>query len=125
MKKEMMKLPDSELEVMQAIWSCSPPVSRGEIEKILEKTYPIAQTTCLTLLSRLIDKGYLKADKEGRGKNYIPLVSEQEYLASQSKRMFHKLCKGNISAFASALCDSGLTQEELAELRELLDKKQL
>ena len=26
------RLPDSELEVMQAVWACTPPVSRADIE---------------------------------------------------------------------------------------------
>lgn len=119
------KLPDSELEVMQAVWACTPPVSRADIEDILQNTYPIAQTTLLTLLTRLTEKGYLSVDKAGRGKSYTPTVSQQEYLAAQSSRFFRKLCGGNISTFASALCDSGLSKEEIAQLRDLLERDAL
>ena len=45
-----------------------------------------------------------------------------DYLASQSKNFFEKLCGRNISTFAAALCDSGLTKEELAELRDMLKR---
>lgn len=119
------RLPDSELNVMQAIWSCPPPVTRQDIEKKLEGTYPIAQTTLLTLLTRLTEKGFLTTDKLGRGKSYSPTVTEQEYLASQSRSFIDRLCGGSISTFASALCDSGLTKEELQELRDLLERGQL
>lgn len=119
------KLPDSELEVMQAIWACEPPVSRGDIEAYLKDRYPIAQTTLLTLITRLAEKGFLEIQVEGRVRYYSPLVTRQSYLAEQGNRFFHKLCGGNLSAFASALCDSGLTKEELAELRQLLERNGL
>ena len=56
------KLPDVEFEVMQAIWKCTPPVSRLEIEEILKDTHPMASTTLFTLLTRLSDKGFIKIE---------------------------------------------------------------
>ena len=119
------KLPDAELEVMQAIWQCTPPVARVEIDEILKDSHPMALTTLLTLLKRLSEKGFLKIEKSERSARYIPLVGEEEYLAEQSRRFFDKLCGGNLSTFATALCNSGLTDEEIAELRELLNQGKL
>ena len=119
------KLPDTELDVMQAIWACEVPVSRADIDRILQEKHPMALTTLLTLLTRLSEKGFIKIEKEGRSSRYYPLVSQQEYLAQQSNRFLQKLCGGSLSVFATALCDSGLTKEELAELRSLLDKEEL
>ncbi len=116
------RLPDAELEVMQAVWDCTPPVTRAGIDEILHKTHPMAQTTLLTLLTRLAEKGFISIEKNGRRSEYVPLVVKQDYLASQSRRFFDKLCGGSVSAFASALCDGGLTKEEIAELRRLLDE---
>ena len=125
MNDPIKRLPDSELEVMQAVWDCEPPVSRGQIEAKLADSYPIAPTTLLTLLSRLTEKGFLTVDKAGRGKSYTPVISRQEYLAEQGNRFFRKLCGGNLSTFATALCDSGLSKEDLAELRSLLERGEL
>ena len=122
MRDTMKRLPESELEVMQAVWACSPPASRADIKEQLAASYPIAQTTLLTLLTRLTDKGFLKAELDGQRKLFSPLISQQEYLAAQSNRFVKKLCGGNLSTFAAALCDSGLTKEELAALREMLER---
>lgn len=122
MKKTVRRLPDSELAVMQAVWKCTPPVSRGELEKALLPLYPMAQTTLLTLLTRLAEKGFLSVEKKGRANYYIPLVAQEDYLADQSRRFVDQLCGGNISLFASALCDSGLSKKELDELRRLLEE---
>lgn len=122
MKKLIRRLPDSELAVMQAVWECTPPVSRSALEEKLLPRYPMAQTTLLTLLTRLAQKGFLTIEKQGRANYYLPLVSRDAYLADQSRRFVDQLCCGSISLFASALCDSGLSREELDELRKLLEE---
>lgn len=122
MRESIRRLPDAELEVMNAVWECDPPVARADIEKILDRSRPMAATTILTQLTRLTEKGFLRLEKQGRVNCYTPLVSRRDYLACQSRRFVEKLCGGSMSAFAAALCDSGLSREELEELRALLEK---
>ncbi len=122
MPEPIRRLPDAELEVMQAVWRFSPPVPRAEIERAVGETHPMAQTTLLTLLSRLAEKGFLRIEKRGRGSVYTPLVSEKDYRASQSRRFVDSLFGGSMSALASALCDSGLSRDELDELRRALGR---
>ena len=125
MNERIRRLPDSEQEVMQAIWACKSPVARTDIEKILFENHPMALTTLLTLLTRLSEKGFITIEKSGRRSYYTPCISREDYLASQGKNFFEKLCGRNVSAFAAALCDSGLSKEELAELRLLLERDAL
>ena len=125
MRSGIRRLPDAELEVMQALWACNMPAARSDIEEILFKTHPMAMTTLLTLLTRLSDKGFISIEKSGRKSYYSPMVTREDYLASQSRSFFEKLCGGSLSVFANALCDSGLTKEELAELRALLEQEGL
>lgn len=120
MSHTIRRLPDTELEVMQALWASDTPVPRAQLEERLAQTHPMATTTLLTLLSRLSEKGFVRVDKEGRKSLYAPLVTREDYLATQSRSFIQKLCGGSLSTFASALCDSGLSKEELEELRELL-----
>lgn len=116
------RLPDAELEVMQAVWSSPTPASRSDIESVLYPQHPMALTTLLTLLTRLSEKGFIAIEKTGRKSYYTALISKADYLAFQGQTFFQKLCGGNLSVFASALCDSGLSKEELAELRSLLER---
>lgn len=119
------RLPDSELRVMQAIWACTSPVARKNIETRLSETYPIAQTTLFTLLTRLKEKGFIAITQVGRTKIYTPLIAQQDYLSQQCSSFIKRLCGGNISTFASALCDSDLTEQELSELSRLLERGEL
>ena len=125
MEEKLRRLPDSELEVMQVLWELEEPISRPAIEEKMAQKRSLAVTTLLTLLTRLAEKGYVRVEKEGRRSRYVPLVTRREYQAAQSRCFVEKVCGGSISAFASALCDSGLSREELAELRRLLEEDKL
>ena len=124
-EKDIKRLPESELEIMQIIWNETTPVSRMMIESSLNKTHPLAPTTILTLLTRLCEKGFLSLQKEGRTNLYEPLISEKEYLAVESRSFLDRLFHGSVAGFATALCDSGIKKEELEELRRLLEKGEL
>jgi len=125
MASSIRRLPDAELEVMQAVWDRVPPVSRADIEGIINETHPMAATTILTLLLRLTERGFLTVKKSGKSNYYTPAISKSDYLAAQSKSFLDKLCGGDMRVFATALCDSGLSREEIEQLRQLLERGEL
>ncbi len=119
----MRRLPDAELEIMLAVWACPPPVLRTDVENILSRKRALAPSTLLTLLSRLVERGFLTVEKRGPNNCYTPVISKHDYLASRSRSFLERLCGGDVRVFAAALCDSGLTEEEIQELREILEMK--
>jgi len=119
------RLPESELTVMQALWSVPAPALRADIEGALDPAHPLAQTTVLTLLSRLSEKGFVRIEKQGRSARYTPLISREDYIAEEGHRFFHNLCGGDLPAFAAGLIHSGLSKEELLELKALLERDAL
>ena len=119
------RLPDSELELMQIIWKMEAPVSRPDIEKMMPESHPLAATTILTLLTRLGEKGFLKVEKQGKTNLYTPLISEKEYLADESRNILNRLYGGSLKAFAMSLVDSGVSKDEIDELRKMLDENKL
>ncbi|MBQ2078598.1 MAG: BlaI/MecI/CopY family transcriptional regulator [Erysipelotrichaceae bacterium] len=98
-------------------------IDRTKIEERLFEKHPIALTTLLTLLTRLSDKGFIRIEKKGRRSCYYKLIDRKDYLSSQSSSFFRQLCNGDMKVFANALCDSGLSKEDLRELRRLLEEK--
>lgn len=125
MDKDIRRLPDSELELMQIIWELEPPLSRQDIEEKLPPDRPLAPTTVLTFLDRLREKGFLKAEKRGKTNYYTPLISRREYLARESRGVLDRLFGGSVSAFATALVDGGVSREEIEQLRALLEEGKL
>ncbi|MEE3460091.1 MAG: BlaI/MecI/CopY family transcriptional regulator [Candidatus Faecousia sp.] len=125
MADKKLRLPDAELEVMQLLWSLPAPAARATVETEMKKLRPMAQTTLLTLLSRLAEKGFVHIEKRGRSSFYTPLIRRGDYQARQSKRFLDQVFGGSIPAFASALTASGIPKEDLEELRRLLEEGKL
>lgn len=120
---DIRKIPDSELEIMQIIWNNPAPVSRQTIENVLNKQHKIALTTLLTLITRLSEKGFVLVERKGRESGvYYPMISKRDYLASQSYRFLDLLCNGSLADYAGAICDSGLTSNQIEELRDLIGR---
>ena len=120
--KESYSLPDGELEIMQIVWQCEPPVSRSVIEEKLKIQKHLAPSTILTFLTRLCDRGFLSVERYGRMNLYTPLVSRRDYLAREGRRILDRLYRGSISSLAVSLCDGGVTREEIAALRQMLEE---
>ena len=114
------RLPDAELEVMQAIWSLEPPVTAAAVQQRVSKEWKA--TSVLTFLSRLCDKGFLSCEKEGRQNYYTPLVSRETYLQRESTSFVRRLCGGSGKNLVASLSDAGaLTEQDIEDLRAFLD----
>lgn len=119
---ELKRLPDSELEVMLALWDCGGEASRSQIEEKLAD-FHWAVNTINTFLTRLCTRKFISVRKEGKTNYYSPLVSKEEYLAFESRGMLKKLYGGSVSNFVAAFSDgNGIDEKEIEELQSLIDE---
>ena len=63
MKKTYQRLPESELDIMLVLWNNTPPMTRPEIEKVINMKKKLASTTILSLLTRLENKNFVEVTK--------------------------------------------------------------
>lgn len=118
----MQKLSESELSIMMKIWDENRPLYLEEIIELL-KEYNWAESTVRNFLSRIIDKGYLRTEKDGRKNVYIPLVS-QDYINKKSKGIIEKLYDNSVKKFVVELYESNsIDNDDLLELKKYLDEK--
>ncbi|MDO4322298.1 MAG: BlaI/MecI/CopY family transcriptional regulator [Lachnospiraceae bacterium] len=121
MKKSFSRLPDSELDIMLVLWNYEPPLSRLEIERVVNQKKALAPTTILTLLSRLEKKQFVSVRKEGKVNYYTPLVSQEEYLQSESKNVLEKLYGNSLKKFVASLYQGKkMDQKNIQELSDFL-----
>ncbi len=123
MKKELKKLGDAELEIMQAIWSEEPPLTSVRILEKLKgiRNWPLS--TLMTALSRLEDKGYVKCSREGGMNLYSAVVAENDYKAGASESFLKKLYNNSARSLVATLYDNHmLSSGDIKELREYLDR---
>ncbi len=118
--KPLPQISESEFEVMKLIWKHAP-ISTNDITEKLTKTTAWSPKTIQTLIKRLVTKGALSYEKQGRMFVYTPLINETEYLGQQRRSFLARFYDGNIAAMLSAyIADDKLSEQELADLRALL-----
>ena len=116
----MKRLPDTELEVMKALWATGPDTPRATLEDRLSP-FGWAANTINTYLSRLAEKGFVAVRRAGKSNLYTPLVTREEYLSFDSRAVLDRLY-GSPRNFVAALAREGFVQGELEELQALLEQ---
>ncbi len=115
----MLKIADSELQVLRLLWKETRPMTMTEIRKALIHTTGWDGSTIKTLVYRLVDKGALYADKQQTAL-YTPLVTEQEYSQYATEVLIDKLYGGSAKNLVAALVNTKtLGDDDIAELRSM------
>ena len=116
------KLGDGELEVMQAVWEATEPVTASKILEEIQEKRTWCLSTLMTVLSRLIEKGYLECDRTTRTNIYFAKIDEKDYKKKESRSFLEKMHKNSISDFVSCLYAGGdISSEEIAELKRFIE----
>ena len=117
------ELPASELTVMKIIWDVKRPIQMGEIHQLAVEQYGKGwkYQTVSTYLRSLVKRGFLDMEPKGRGFDYTPRISEDEYLRAAMGELAGFWGKQSLSYLASAISESGgLTEQDIQELERLI-----
>ena len=119
----MKRLSESELEIMLAIWKANEPVKSLYIGEVLsDKGW--AKTTVLNFLARLVDKGFLKCESQGKSNIYTPLVKEEDYMRLKNKSFLGKFYDNSIKNMVAELYQNQvISDDDLEELRQFIKEK--
>ena len=121
---EIMRLPDTELEIMKVIWESGETLSTSEVKALLERSRPWNVSALQTLLNRLIDRGFLESYKEGKNRFYTPLVEEKDYLAVENKAFLEKVNDRSVTKLVASLFEShSISEADLDELAAFIRSK--
>ena len=115
---------DSELELMKIVWSAGGTALYAQImEALAEAGRSWQKNTVITLLSRLVDKGFLTVRKLGRRNEYAAAVSEAEYQAAQTQVLVNKLYAGSAKGLvASLIRQEAISPGDYEELKRFWEK---
>lgn len=116
----MQQVSDFELELMKIIWDNGGTALYAEIVEVLEKKgLSTTKNTIISLLLRLIEKGFLKTNKIGRRNKYTALVSEAEYQAAQTEHFLEKIYEGDAKELIATLIQKEwISADEYEELKK-------
>lgn len=109
---DIIRLPDSELNVMKVIWNSREPIGIGKIMEILENEKNWSRSTIQVLLVRLEEKGFITCKKNGRLKFYFPLIEEEIYCAKETKSFLDHFYNSSYKNLIATLVQDNTIQEE-------------
>ncbi|TXK37776.1 BlaI/MecI/CopY family transcriptional regulator [Pontibacter qinzhouensis] len=123
MSKEPSQKPtEAELEILQLLWQHGPSTVRFVNEE-LNKAKEVGYTTTLKFMQIMTEKGMLAPDKSSRTHIYRPLLQEEDTQRKLLNRFLDTAFRGSASKLVmQALGNRETSQEELNEIRNLLDK---
>ena len=121
--KKLPQITEAEYEIMKVVWKKAP-VSTNEITEFLVKTTAWSPKTIQTLIKRLVNKGALTYEKEGRVFVYTPLVREDEYLDYENSTFLNRYYDGNLTSMINNFLEKErLSPDEIQKLKDLLNRK--
>lgn len=123
MMSQIPRISEAEWEVMKVFWQSSP-ASANDVIEALSDDKDWKPATVKTLINRLLKKKALGFHKEGKTYLYSPLVTEEECIRAESKSFLKRLYGGALKPmFVQFLKEEKLTEEEIKELKQILDEK--
>lgn len=121
--KKIPRISDAEWQVMRVLWDRAPRTA-NEVVEALAGDVDWSPPTIKTMLNRLVKKGALTFEQEGRAYFYRPAVAEEACIRAETKSFIKRVYRGALTPMlAHFLEHETLSPQEIAELRRILDKK--
>jgi BlaI family transcriptional regulator, penicillinase repressor len=118
----MTDISDAELAVMEVLWRDAPLAATDVAERV-DPARRWSSRTVKTLLSRLLSKGVLAHEEDGRRYLYRPLVRREDYIARESGKLIDRMFGGKVSPLVAHLAERNLLSARDVEDIEALLKE--
>ena len=120
--EDLPSISEAESAVMEVLWRTSP-VSTEDVVAALKNRQDWQESTIKTLLNRLLKKGAISAQRDGRRYLYSPVLQRDQWLANESKGLLDRLFGGRVAPLVAHFSKQRkLTRKDLAELKRLIEE---
>ncbi len=114
------RISEAEHAVMEVLWE-EQPLTAAEVAERAGPKRGWSVHTVKTLLSRLLAKGAITHEAEGRRFLYRPAIERDSYVGRESEKLVDRLFGGRVTPLIAQLAERrSLTPEDIAELEALL-----
>jgi len=113
---------DGEWKIMNTLWEREA-ATITELTAVLQGETGWDKHIIITMLNRMSKKGAVSWRTVGRAKQFYPVVSRNEVSIRETRGFLNKVYRGSIGMMVNAMVeDKALTQEDIAELYEILEQ---
>ena len=111
----------SEAKVLSVLWQNHPLSAKHIAEKLTDESW--TYVTIKTLINRLLKKGFLSFEKEGRQYLYSATITEKDYLKKENKSFVERMYAGSFSGlFAAFTQHEKISGQELKEIKKMISE---
>ncbi len=105
---------------MAALWVRSP-LTAETITAEIAQPQGWTEATVKTLINRLLNKGAIRAEKDGRRYLYSPVLARMDYVTTESEGLLARLFGGRLAPLVSHFSEQRkLSVQDIAELKALI-----
>ena len=114
------RISEAEHSVMEVLWDEAPLTAQDVAERV-DPARGWSANTVKTLLARLLGKGAVAYEAEGRRYLYRPAIERGDYVSGESQRLIGRLFGGRLSPLVAHFAERDeLTPGDIAEIEALL-----
>lgn len=116
-----MQISEAESAVMDVLWRRHP-LAAEDVVAALAASRDWQEATIKTLLNRLLRKGAIRAEKDGRRYIYSPVLERDDWVLGESEGLLDRLFGGRVAPLVAHFsAHRKLSRKDVAELRRLLE----
>ncbi len=116
----------SEWQIMEVLWACGEPLTSSEVYERMQGSVDMSMRMVRVLMNRLNQKdvlGYTVDKRDSRVYHYYVQKPREECVKEKSRKFVDSYFSGNgTNAMAALLQSFALTDEQIKELEEILEK---
>jgi BlaI family penicillinase repressor len=114
---------EAESQVMEVLWrGGGAAIPAEQVVKVLVSQQHWQEPTIKTLLNRLLKKGAVTAEKDGRRYLYSAVLQRDQWVTSESKHLLDRLFGGRIAPLVAHFGSrSKLSESDIEELTRLIE----
>jgi BlaI family penicillinase repressor len=118
------RISETEWEIMRVVWAKNPVTAADIIDQLLKEDPTWHPVTAKTLLNRLVKKGALGYDLDGRAYVYRPLVKERDCVNAASSSFLERVFGGSLQTMVAHFVEHRkLSPKQVKELRKVLEEQ--
>jgi predicted transcriptional regulator len=122
--KLMKKLPDAEFDIMKIVWANEPPITTNIIMQQLGNEREWKAQTVISLMLRLVKRGFLRTEKNSKERTYFPLVLKEDYLKFETGSFIKQFHDNSFLKLVNTLYDDEmLTDKDIDELYQWVKER--
>lgn len=116
----MKDVSQAELEVLKVLWQQAPATANQVVDALADASQ-WHEKTVKTLLNRLVAKGAVSFEKDGRAYLYSPVLQQADYQFKESQSFIQRVFSGRIAPLVAGFAQQDkLAKQDIAELKQLI-----